>query len=227
MNIKSITIFVVTCIITIFLLAGCGDAQNQNKEDSQATNTSNTVKLDIETIKTDSGSASFNISIEDFIKSFNSYYEKDKGEVLLKDLGKWQMYDVTLDNQGNNVTTCYSFSEDINIRALPQLKVYADNTKSGILQISMCYDMHSFSPETHAMYKELCYYAMKTMMPDASDDKVKERAQKALDSLDESFTTDETSYDYEPVFTWGPIGAYPYYVVGETMELRLIPVANQ
>lgn len=216
------------CAMMIFILSGCSNSQKLSKENTEDLKNSNEIiQLDVETIESQAGDYTFNISLTDFIESFNSHYNKDNDEILLTGLEDWEMYDVVLESNDDNVTTCYVFSEDVDIRALPQLKVNADNTMSGIRQISMCYDMHSYSPETYECYEELCYYALRTMVVDATDDEVKEYTSELLDALDESFTTDKTYYDNDPKYTWGPVGAYPYYVVGKTMELRLIPVSNK
>jgi len=215
------------CVIMAVTLCGCNNSQELSKdhtEESKANNES--IQLDIDVIKTETGDEAFSISLTDFIESFNSYYSKNNSEIFLKGLEEWQIYDAVVDVNNDIVTTCYAFSEDMDIRALPQLRIYADNTKSGIRQISMCYDIHSFSPETYERYEELCYYVMRTMMTGANDSEVETYTSKLLDALDESFTTDKTYQAERPEYTWGKVGAYPYYVVGETTELRLIPAEN-
>ena len=215
------------CVIMAVTLCGCNNSQELSKDHTEESKTNNEIiQLDIDVIKTETGDEAFSISLTDFIESFNSYYNKDNTEIFLRDLKEWQMYDVVPDTNNDIVTTCYAFSEDMDIRALPQLRIYADNTKSGIRQISMCYDIHSFSPETYERYEELCYYVMRTMVPDAADDEVWSYTSKLLEALDESFTTDKTYQAEGPEYIWGKVGAYPYYVVGETMELRLIPTDN-
>ena len=215
------------CVIMAVTLCGCNNSQELSKDHTEESKANNEIiQLDIDVIKTETGDEAFSISLTDFIESFNSYYSKNNSEIFLKGLEEWQIYDAVVDVNNDIVTTCYAFSEDMDIRALPQLRIYADNTKSGIRQISMCYDIHSFSPETYERYEELCYYVMRTMVPDAADDEVWSYTSKLLDALDESFTTDKTYQAEGPEYTWGKVGAYPYYVVGETTELRLIPAEN-
>ena len=215
------------CVIMAVTLCGCNNSQELSKDHTEESKTNNAIiQLDIDVIKTETGDEAFSISLTDFIESFNSYYNKDNTEIFLRGLEEWQIYDAVVDVNNDIVTTCYAFSEDMDIRALPQLRIYADNTKSGIRQISMCYDIHSFSPETYERYEELCYYVMRTMMTGANDSEVETYTSKLLDALDESFTTDKTYQAERPEYTWGKVGAYPYYVVGETTELRLIPAEN-
>ena len=215
------------CVIMAVTLCGCNNSQELSKDHTEESKTNNAIiQLDIDVIKTETGDEAFSISLTDFIESFNSYYSKNNSEIFLRGLEEWQIYDAVVDVNNDIVTTCYMFSEDMDIRALPQLRIYADNTKSGIRQISMCYDIHSFSPETYERYEELCYYVMRTMVTDATDDEVWSYTSKLLDALDESFTTDKAYQAEEPEYIWGKVGAYPYYVVGETTELRLIPAEN-
>ena len=215
------------CVIMSVALCGCRDSRELSKNHTEESKTNNAIiQLDIDVIKTETGEEAFSISLTDFIESFNSYYNKDNTEIFLKGLEEWQIYDAVADANNDIITTCYAFSEDMDIRALPQLRIYADNTKSGIRQISMCYDMHSFSPETYERYEGLCYYVMRTMVTDATDSEVETYTSKLLDALDESFTTDKAYQAEEPEYTWGKVGAYPYYVVGETTEMRLIPAEN-
>lgn len=215
------------CVIMVAVLCGCSSSQELSKDHTEEDKRNNEViQLDIDVIKIGTDDETFSISLIDFIESFNSYYNKDNTETFLKGLEEWQMYDVVLDTNNGIVTTCYMFSEDMDIRALPQLRIYADNTKSGIRQISMCYDIHSFSPETYERYEDLCYYVIRTMAPDVPDSEVETYTSELQDALDESFTTDKAYQAEEPEYTWGKVGAYPYYVVGETMELRLIPISD-
>ena len=214
-------------VIMAVTLCGCNNSQELSKDHTAESKANNEIiQLDIDVIKTETGDEAFSISLTDFIESFNSYYSKNNSEIFLKGLEEWQIYDAVVDVNNDIVTTCYAFSEDMDIRALPQLRIYADNTKSGIRQISMCYDIHSFSPETYERYEDLCYYVIRTMVPDVPDSEVETYTSELQDALDESFTTDKAYQAEEPEYTWGKVGAYPYYVVGETMELRLIPISD-
>lgn len=212
------------CIVIIGLLAGCGDADIEDKGDITEADPAEVIKLDIESVKNDLGDQVFNISMEEFISSFNSLYAKDNSSGYLGDIDKWQMYTAAPTLGSTKEMMLYIFSQEPEARSVPQIKIYADSPRSSIYQISIAYDDHSYSPETYDMYRELLHYTLKTMMPDKSDKYLAGLAEALLIAVDESFTTESSTASHnEAAYGNEIMEIYPYYVAGDTMEVRLVP----
>ena len=214
--------FAAVCIAILTVMAGCGGEAGETSSGG----TAQPVKLNPEVTVSDKGEETFGISPEDFIKSFNSFYKMDNAEAYLSDIDSWTMYATGPTLHNSNETMCYAYSEEPAVRSIPKLVLYADSFASGIYQISICYDDHSYSPETYELYRELVFYTLRTMFPDKTDKDIKERTETMLKAVDDSFTTDKESANIMPELTYSEngIGLYPYYVVGELMEVRIIPV---
>ena len=104
------------CVIMAVTLCGCNNSQELSKDHTEESKANNEIiQLDIDVIKTETGDETFNISLTDFIESFNSYYSKNNSEIFLKGLEEWQIYDAVVDVNNDIVTTCYAFSEDMDI----------------------------------------------------------------------------------------------------------------
>lgn len=222
-NKKSVLSAAVISLIALFTISGC-DISSESRSPEAA----EPVKLDIQVVKSQTGEDAFSFSLEEFIKSFNSFYAAEKGEEYLPEVDKWNMYATGPTIHNSNETMCFAYSQEPAVRAIPQIIIYADSYATEVYQISISYDDHSYSPETYDLYKELTAYTLKTMFPDKKEKEIKEYTDSILAALDESFTTDKTSKDTMPqlIYNEGGIGIYPYYVVGELMEVRLIPAAQ-
>lgn len=217
----------ILCVALLMMLGGCASksAEDMNEHKDE---TLEPVKFDVQIVKTDTGEDAFSISMEDFIESYNSFYAKDNGEGYLGDVDEWQMFASGPTFHNANETTCYTYSEDLSVRAIPQMKIYADSPNSGIYQISLAYDDHSYSIETYDMYEEMCFYAMRTLFPDESDKEIKNRCELMMKAVDESFTLDKQEAEEMPELTYqyNGVGMYPYYLVGKMMEIRIVPAES-
>lgn len=229
MTTRSAVTVVLSCLMTIFLFAGCSDVQRAEDVEDLKPNNSDVIELNIKIIETDSGIEAFDICTEDFINSFNSYYAKDKGSDYLEEIYKWKMFATAPMLNNTKETMMYVFSQEPEARSMPQIKIYADSPKSSIYQVSMCYDDHSYSPETYAIYEELCYYTLKTVFPDKSKKEINELNKRLLLELDRSYTPDQTAVNKIPDIKYSEngIGVYPYNVAGDTIELRFAPLDQE
>lgn len=222
------------CMLMLIVFCGCHNNTADDITDGEKTagsdiEQSNPVKLDIDIIQTETGENALSISIEDFIKSFNSFYAKDNGTGYLGDVDEWQMFAAGPTFYNPNETTCFIYSEDMSVRSIPQMKVYADSIASGIYQISLSYDDHSYSIETYDMYEEMCFYTIRTIFPNETDKEIKEICELMLNAVDESFTLDKQDAEKMPElisYQKDGIGMYPYYVVGEMMEICIVAIGD-
>ena len=204
-------ICMIVCTAVSIMLLGCSNASDQAPSPAGR----EPVKLQVEAVNTAQGEIAFSISLEDLIKSFNSFYAAENGDGYLSEADQWMMQ-----------ASCYAYSEEPDSRVFPQIMVYADSAVSEICQISLCYDDHSYSPATYDIYKDLIFYTFRTMFPGKPAEEVKTVSEKMLTAVEDSFTTDKETADRIPGMAYREdgIGIYPYYVVGELMEIRIVPV---
>ncbi len=232
MNRKGIS-FIVCMILSLMILTGCGadgstepgDVSSQSealKEEKEA------ISLDVTTIENGDNQLVFDISMDDFIKSYNSRYHRDHGEDYLPPAQEWPFYNTMAIHSANEVL-CYHFSEDEDIRAIPKISVFIPETDDHIQQIIISYDDHSYSIPTYEMYEAMCNYTLKTMLPELEDDEARELCSQINILADENISNMPYSSDAVPVALYHKqgIGVYPYYCIGEELRFCIIPVNEE
>lgn len=179
--------------------------------------------LDVTVVEGEDGAAVFDVSIEDFIAGFNSA----RGEAYLPPPHEWPFYN-TMAIHADNEALRYHYSEDESIRAIPEISVFTPITEDTIQQIIISYDDHSYSIPTYEMYEELCFYALKTMMPDMADSRIREICTEINTLADENITDVHYSSDAVPcrLYHKNGTGIYPYYCIGEELRFCIIPVTE-
>ena len=219
------------CVVMAGVFSGCGTIDKEVEDNGSKKAAAEVLKLDVSSVKNDSGEQVFNISLEDFIASFNGAYakgndveEKAESTGYLGAVDKWQMYTDSPAIGNHKETTLYVYSQEPEVRSVPQIKIYADSSKNGIYQISLAYDDHSYSPQTYEMYRELCVYTLTVMCGGKTEEEIVALTEDALAAVDESFTLEKAEAAVnDPIYADAVMEIYPYYVAGDTMEIRIVP----
>lgn len=240
------------CIVMVAMTAGCAKREDMEKyadpgqsgavqeNDGEAAeyNRDEIKRIDIAIVETQQGERAFSMTPKDFIKSYNNFYRAEQGEAensdqYLAPVQDWQSYTAAPTVHMTHETNCYLYSEDETVRSLPVLMIYADGGSSPVQQISVSYDEHSYSPQTYALYEEMCFYTLQVMLPERDREKVTTLRDTVLAAAEESFTTDQSASGSLPAFLYyvensngeGGVGVYPYFVVGQSEEVRIIPIS--
>lgn len=232
MNRKGI-VFIACMILSFMILTGCGaggstEPEGGNSQGIDPEEDNEIMALDVLTIENEEDQLVFDISMNDFIKSYNSRYRRDAREDYLPPAHEWPFYN-TMAIHSDNETLCYRFSEDEKIRSIPEISIFTPATDDHIQQIMVSYDDHSYSIPTYEMYEELCNYTLKTMFPDLEDNEAAELCSQINTLADENISNVSYSSDAVPVALYHKQGAgvYPYYCIGEELRFCIIPVNEE
>ncbi len=169
----------------------------------------------------------FSAVSDEFINAFNKAYKTDKGTDFLPALSEWTASDYA--ERDGRETVLYTFSREPDIWSLPTVSVYSFLDNDYIREISLNFDDHSYSPNLFKQYEELCYYAIKAVMPDLSGDEIKAIYQDLNQKAYDFITTTPYSLNVSPsiIYYNDSIGLYPYFAIGERMHLCIVPVTNE
>lgn len=190
-------------------------------------------KLDISVLDNREDELVFNISIDDYIESYNGYYWKDKKSRYLlpssNDNWRTQILDTSIHSK--HETVYYNFTEDEKVWPLPTISVYVPANSDYIQEITLNFDDHSYTEAMYKLYEEMCYYTLKVFFPDLSDDKITQ-LYTTLNSLAyDNLVPHEQGYSSNSVpcalYHKDGIGLYPYFAVGECVHLCIIPVTEE
>lgn len=228
-------------LIAIFVIVGCmfvvlsflPETENDQAEKMPAANSSEEAplhELDIAVQKNTNDENVFNITMDDFIQSYNGYYWQDYGERYLQAASEWQVssWDSTVESA--YPATQYSFRADENTWTLPVVNVIVPDAGEQIQQIDLNYDEHSYSEATCALFEKDCYYTLKVFFPDLSEEQLTSLYQTInQSSYDNTFPSTQkyrVGSAQLPVklFYRNGIGVFGYFAIGAPVHFCVIPV---
>ena len=128
--------------------------------------------LDIRVLENRENEMVFTISINDYIRSYNSYYNSSYCRSYLTSASQWQCYTYDSAIHSDHETKKYYFTEDERVYSLPTITVYVPTNGDYIQEITVNFDEHSYSESGFAHYKEMCYYTMKVFFPNLPDESI-------------------------------------------------------
>ena len=126
-------------------------------------------KLDIAVIENRENELVFDVSIDDFIDSYNSFWNQDHDWTYLKPSSEWQWYLYDTAIHSSYETFYVYFTEDDQIYPQSTVSVYVPSNGNYIQEITINFDEHSYSESGYEQYKQICFYTLKVFFPDLSD----------------------------------------------------------
>lgn len=81
----------------------------------------------------------------------------------------------------------------------------------------------------YELYEEMCFYTIKVLFPDFTDDKIIELYTTLNNLAYNNFTTVKYTSESVPcaLYHKNGIGLYPYFAAGERLHLCIIPVTQE
>lgn len=187
--------------------------------------------LDIAVMENRENELVFDVSIDDFIDSYNSFWNQDHDWTYLKPSSEWQWYLYDTAIHSSYETFYVYFTEDDQIYPQSTVSVYVPSNGNYIQEITINFDEHSYSESGYEQYKQICFYTLKVFFPDLSDDSIMDLCMEAITLGNENvFTSDEWySSDSVPcaLFYKDGIGVYPYFAIGDWEHFCIIPVTQE
>lgn len=213
MNIKR-AILVMAAALGIFVFAGCNNMQMTE------------LNIDIEENRQDE--LLFSFSINDFISRYNYCYYADKGMDYLNDVSDWQIAVHDSAPHSPYKTNYYYFKEDYTTWTLPAITVYTPYDNEKVLEICVSFDDHSYSEDMYDLYEEMCYYTLRSVFGSMSEHKITELYETLNKSAYNNIFPHEKGYGNgafpHELYYKDNIGVYPYFAVGQSVRLCIIPV---
>jgi hypothetical protein len=203
----------------------------ENQQDNLLKQKAEIKQLDVTTIKNRKDELVFSISMTDFIDSYNGYYWNDQEERYLPPTSEWRsvMYKTSI--HSNHETIYYNFTKNEKIWSLPSISVYVPTNGDYIQEVTIDFDDHSFTEEMHDLYEKMCFYALKVFFPQLENEKIIE-LYKTMNSLAyDNIFPNAQGYGSNPIpcalYYKDNIGIYPYFAIGESVHLCIIPVSQE
>lgn len=187
-------------------------------------------KLDIAVAENRENELVFDISIKDYIDSFNSIYFRETGRNFLAEASQWQRFPCDSAIHSPCETDCYYFREDENVYNEPTISVYVPSNGDYIQEITINFDEHGYTESGFAQYKQLCYCTMKVFFPDLEDTEIQELCTQIITLGNQNVFDSDAWYSSASVpyalFCKDGIGVYPYFATGDWEHFCVIPVTE-
>lgn len=187
-------------------------------------------KLDINVLNNREDELVFNISIDDYIDSYNGYYWSDNKARYLLPSDEWrtQIYDTSI--HSNHETIYYYFTEDEELWTLPTISVYVPIDKDYVQEITINFDWHSYTENMYELYEQMCFYSLKAVFSELTDEQIINLYSEANSLGYENVFSSEEWYSKDSVpyvlFYKDNVGVYPYFAIGSWQRLCIIPVTE-
>lgn len=187
--------------------------------------------LDIQAVENRENELVFTFSIDDYIRSYNSYYNSSYCRSYLTPASQWQCYAYDSAIHSDHETKKYYFTEDERVYSLPTITVYVPTNGDYIQEITVNFDEHSYSESGFAHYKEMCYYTMKVFFPNLPDESILDLCSEIIAMGNQNVFSSDEWYDKDAVpfalFHKDGIGVYPYFAIGDWEHFCIIPVTEE
>lgn len=188
-------------------------------------------KLDISVIENRENELVFDISMDDFIESYNSLYFRDKRREYLLPKSEWRKFTYDDAIHSDHETSLLEFTVDERIWSQPTITVYVPTNADYIQEITVNFDEHGYSESFYAEFEELCFYTLKVFFPDMPDKEIIALYEEAnhLGNMNVFLNEDGYKKGCVPCVLYHKdgVGIYPYFAIGEWVHLCIIPVTQE
>lgn len=188
-------------------------------------------QLDIAVMENRENEFVFDISMADFIESYNSLYFRDKGSEYLLPKYEWRKFTYDDAIHSDHETSLLEFTVDERIWSQPTITVYVPTNADYIQEITVNFDEHGYSESFYAEFEELCFYTLKVFFPDMPDKEIIALYEEANHLGNMNVFLNENGYKKGcapcVLYHKDGIGIYPYFAIGEWVHLCIIPVTQE
>lgn len=170
------------------------------------------------------GVSVFSMTAADFAAGYNSLYRQCHHADYLPAL--WSGYQDVTPCLGTPVTRFW-FSEDETIPSMPTISLHVP-PEGGICEIEVTYDHHSHQDDLFDIFQQLCFYTLKTALPQWSDADITTVCQELYRETESNFWGGVYEDGHPPLtvlYLQDTVGFYGYYGAG-TANICLLPVTG-
>ena len=235
----AVLLLIVACVIAVF--SGCSSglltepsAPQPNIPQQTETNSPKAeqfVMPEVEVAENRAEELVFKVSMNDYIKAYNSLYREDNGEDYLTQPEQWTCTVRDEAIHSPHETFYYYFTEDECAFSLPTISVYVPSNGDYIQEITVNFDDHSYSSEMYVLYEEMCFYTLKAIFPQLDDERIIELYKEANALGYANVFPNEQGYNSSSVpcvlYHKDGIGIYPYFAIGQWQHLCIVPVTEE
>ena len=200
------------------------EIQEPRQEETQPT-------LNTSVIEGRPGELDFAFSLEKWITAFDRQYQADMGVTYLKPAEEWRTWDAETGVHSQQPTTYHEFIENEQMYNLPTMTVYTPPEGGCVQEITLDFDDHAYLDSAYELYEELCYYTIRTLLPELEEAQITEIYETCNEICYGDLRLNHQRYSSAvvPVVLYykDGVGFYPHFALGDYVRLCAIPVTEE
>lgn len=188
-------------------------------------------ELDIAVIENRENELVFDISMDDFIESYNNLYRTVYTTDYLSSSSNWSVFnDVTPYLEIDSIR--HRFSADEQTWSMPTVSVYTPENSDYIYEIELTFDDHGYQESLYEEYKQICYYSLRVILPDLNETEIGSLYKELYLQTNDNFWGEYYTYSgterptLNMIYYYNGIGLYGYYGAG-TVNICMIPMTQE
>ena len=171
------------------------------------------------------GETVFAFTMDDFINGWNSAAAHgDEGD--MRPSAQWRSFDCERSPNSAHAGDYHRYSADESIHTMPTVTVFTPTGDGRVQLITVDFDDHGFSEQLYSLYEDMCFRAVKTVLPALVDEQIERLCAELNDLAYENVTETPHEYGARPcaMYRSGGVGLYPYFAYGDFAHLCIVPV---
>ena len=173
----------------------------------------------------------FSVTIDDFIRCFNSLYEQKHRTAFFPQSGQWEISSRNRGIHTDYPVMAFRFSEDPQVFSLPTVTVYTPQEEHFIQEITVNFDEHSYTEVGYQRYRLLCCLTTRVFFPEMSEEEAADFCDRIILLGNQNIFASDAWFGEEAIpsvlFYQDGVGLYPYDAIGDWRHFCVIPVTEE
>lgn len=194
---------------------------------SPAPETADPLALDVSVIPgRGEGELLFSFTLEEWITAFGAHYD------YLRPVEEWRCWSVEQGIHSPFESIYYEFIANETMYALPAMAAYVPAEEDHRVQeLTVDFDDHAYQDEAYALYEDLCFAAIETLLPSLSEEEIT-AIYTDLNALSyDELRLNDRKYRSGVVplrlYHKDGVGLYGHFALGDYVRLCIIPVTEE
>lgn len=173
------------------------------------------------------GELVFSFSLQDYINHYNEIC----GEEYLLPISDWYVTTLPQGIHTDHKTLRYDFTADKTVWSMPTISVYVPMNSDTVQEITVNFDEHGYTDALYDTYETLCFHTLQVLFPNMKEENIVSLYENIIRLAHENTMPNEQAYENGTIpcvlYEKDGVGIYPYFAIGESLHLCIIPVTEE
>ena len=175
--------------------------------------------------------AVFSVTLEDYIRCFNSLYESQNPSAYFPGSEDWSISDRSRGIHTDYPVMEFLFSEDPQIFSPPTVKAHTPMEERFLQELMINFDEHSYTHEGFQRYRLLCADTLRVFFQDMSQEAAQKLCDEILSTGNAHIFSSQEWYTHGAlpygIYYKGDVGVYSYDAIGDWRHFCVIPFTEE